>query len=75
MKQICMAMVNLNRGIAVDAAHSMKNGKTEDLLNLYYALNEFDCVFQYTRSGRIAVTRAKQEQVSEFLEERERQNG
>ena len=53
----------------------MKNGKTEDILNLYYALNEFDCVFQYTRSGRIAVTRAKQEQVSEFLEEREQQNG
>lgn len=53
----------------------MKNGKTEDILNLYYALNAFDCVFQYTRSGRIAVTRAKQEQVSEFLEEREQQNG
>ena len=49
-----------------------ENGKTEDILNLYYALNEFDCVFQYTRSGRIAVTRAKQEQVSEFLEEREK---
>ena len=49
----------------------MKNGKTEDILNLYYALNAFDCVLQYTRSGRIAVTRAKQEQVSEFLEERE----
>ena len=52
----------------------MKNGKTEDILSLYYALNEFDCVFQYTRSGRIAVTRAKQEQVSEFLEEREQQH-
>lgn len=50
----------------------MKNGKTEDILSLYYALNEFDCVFQYTRSGRIAVTRAKQEQVSEFLEQREK---
>jgi acetolactate synthase-1/3 small subunit len=49
----------------------MKNGKTEDILNLYYALNAFDCVLQSTRSGRIAVTRAKQEQVSEFLEERE----
>jgi len=49
----------------------MKNGKTEDILSLYYALNDFDCVLQYTRSGRIAVTRAKQEQVSEFLEERE----
>ncbi len=53
----------------------MKNGKTEDILNLYYALDKFDCVFQYTRSGRIAVTRAKQEQVSAFLEEREQQNG
>ena len=53
----------------------MKNGKTEDILSLYYALNEFDCVLQYTRSGRIAVTRAKQEQVSEFLEEREQQHG
>ena len=52
----------------------MKNGKTEDILNLYYALNAFDCVFQYTRSGRIAVTRAKQEQVSEFLEEREQRH-
>ncbi len=53
----------------------MKNGKTEDILSLYYALNEFGCVLQYTRSGRIAVTRAKQEQVSEFLEERESQHG
>ncbi len=53
----------------------MKNGKTEDILSLYYALNEFGCVLQYTRSGRIAVTRAKQEQVSEFLEEREEQHG
>ena len=49
----------------------MKNGKTEDILNLYYALNEFGCVLQYTRSGRIAVTRSTQEQVSEFLEQRE----
>ena len=53
----------------------MKNGKTEDILNLYYALNEFDCVLQYTRSGRIAVTRSTQEQVSEFLEEREELHG
>ncbi|MBR2151102.1 MAG: acetolactate synthase small subunit [Prevotella sp.] len=50
----------------------MKSGKTEDILSLFYALNEFNCVFQYTRSGRIAVTRAKQEQVSDFLEEREK---
>ena len=53
----------------------MKNGKTEDILKLYEALNQFGCVLQYTRSGRIAVTRAKQEQVSEFLEEREKHHG
>lgn len=51
---------------------AMKSGKTEDIMNLFYALNAYGCVLQYTRSGRIAVTRARQEQVSEFLEQRER---
>ena len=51
----------------------MKNGMTEDIMNLFYALNEFDCVLQYTRSGRIAVTRSKTEEVSKFLDEREGQ--
>ena len=37
----------------------------------YRALDTFGCVLQYTRSGRIAVTRGMQEQVSAFLEERE----
>ena len=50
----------------------MKYGVTEDIINLYRALDEFGCVLQYTRSGRIAVTRGMQEQVSEFLAERER---
>jgi acetolactate synthase-1/3 small subunit len=49
----------------------MKSGKTEDILSLYKALDAFGCVLQYTRSGRIAVTRSTQEQVSEFLEQRE----
>jgi acetolactate synthase-1/3 small subunit len=49
----------------------MKSGKTEDIMSLFNALNEFGCVLQYTRSGRIAVTRSTQEQVSEFLEQRE----
>ena len=49
----------------------MKTGKTDDIIALYRALDEFHCVLQYTRSGRIAVTRGKQEQVSEFLEQRE----
>ncbi len=49
----------------------MKNGKTDDIIELFRALDAFDCVLQYTRSGRIAVTRGMQEQVSAFLEERE----
>ena len=53
----------------------MKHGVTEQIVNLYRALDEFGCVFQYTRSGRIAVTRGKQEEVSKFLEQREQENG
>jgi acetolactate synthase-1/3 small subunit len=50
----------------------MKSGKTDEIIELYRALDAFGCVLQYTRSGRIAVTRGTQEQVSEFLEEREK---
>ena len=50
----------------------MKFGLTEDIISLFRALDAFGCVLQYTRSGRIAVTRGMQEQVSQFLEERER---
>ncbi|MBQ6378740.1 MAG: acetolactate synthase small subunit [Prevotella sp.] len=53
----------------------MKHGITEDIISLYRALDTFGCVLQYTRSGRIAVTRGTQEQVSEFLEEREKYHG
>ena len=49
----------------------MKYGITDDIISLYRALDEFGCVLQYTRSGRIAVTRGMQEQVSEFLQQRE----
>ena len=49
----------------------MKHGVTEQVIQLYRALDEFGCVLQYTRSGRIAVTRGKQEEVSKFLEQRE----
>ena len=50
----------------------MNSGLTEDIMNLFYALNEFDCVLQYTRSGRIAVTRSTTEEVSKYLEQREK---
>jgi len=42
-------------------------GLTEDVTDLYERLNEFDCVLQYTRSGRIAVTRAFEEPITEYL--------
>ena len=48
----------------------MMYGVTEQIIELFRVLDAFDCVFQYTRSGRIAVTRGKQEQVSAFLESR-----
>ena len=44
----------------------MKFGLTEDIISLFRALDAFGCVLQYTRSGRIAVTRGMQEQVSQF---------
>ena len=49
----------------------MMHGVTEQIVELYRTLDSFGCVLQYTRSGRIAVTRGMQEQVSAFLEERE----
>jgi len=49
----------------------MKHGVTDGIIALYRALDVFGCVLQYTRSGRIAVTRGMQEEVSKFLEQRE----
>lgn len=46
-------------------------GTTEHILELYHKINKTkDCVLQFTRSGRIAVTRSCQEEVSHFLHER-----
>jgi acetolactate synthase-1/3 small subunit len=49
-----------------------KSGSTDDITSLYFKLNELNCVLQYTRSGRIAVTRSPEEQVSAYLDEREK---
>jgi acetolactate synthase-1/3 small subunit len=49
----------------------MLGGMTEDITDLYYALNKFNCVLQYTRSGRVAVTRSTVELVTDFLEKQE----
>lgn len=49
-----------------------KKGLTDDIMSLYYVLNEFHCVLQYVRSGRIAITKSCTEYLDEFLEERRR---
>lgn len=49
----------------------MLGGMTEDITGLYYTLDKYNCLLQYTRSGRIAITRSKVEEVSCFLEKQE----
>ena len=46
-------------------------GLTEDVTDLYDCLNNFGCLLQYSRSGRIAVTRSFDEQVSDYLYQEE----
>ena len=49
-----------------------KRGMTEDIMSLYHALNDYGCVLQYVRSGRIAITKSRTEYLDAFLEERRR---
>jgi acetolactate synthase I/III small subunit len=44
-------------------------GLTENITDLYSKLNSFDCLLQYTRSGRIAVTRSFEEPITRYLQE------
>lgn len=48
-------------------------GSTKRILDLRHALAQYDCILQYTRSGRIAITRKKEEEVSRFLKEQKLQ--
>ena len=49
----------------------MQTGLTEDIADLFKVLNGFNCLLQYTRSGRIAVTRSFEEPISDFLNRQE----
>lgn len=42
-------------------------GLTEDVTDLYYCLSKFGCLLQYSRSGRIAVTRSFDEPAADYL--------
>ena len=44
-------------------------GVPEDIAQMHELFVKVDCMLQYTRSGRIAVTRSKEELVSDYLEE------
>ena len=49
-----------------------KTGITSDILGLFNALNAIpDCVLQFVRSGRIAITKSRVEHLDEYLAERE----
>lgn len=43
-------------------------GLTEDLTDLYHKLDDFGCLLQYSRSGRIACTRSTEEPVTAIVE-------
>jgi len=46
-------------------------GLSEDITDLFKCLSQFGCIVQYTRSGRIAVTRSIDEPITDYLDEQE----
>ena len=48
-----------------------KNGMSEDITSLYEELQKLDCVLQFVRSGRVAITTSNFERVNEYLDYRE----
>lgn len=48
-----------------------KEGLTEDIVTLYRKLKQFDSVLQFVRSGAIAITKSRREELTEFLNERQ----
>ncbi len=48
-----------------------KNGMSEDISALYEELRDRNCVLQFVRSGRVAITTSCFERVNEYLADRE----
>ena len=48
-----------------------KNGMSEDITALYEELQKLDCVLQFVRSGRVAITTSNFERGNEYLDYRE----
>lgn len=62
------------RIVEVNPVYSIveKNGMSEDITGLYEELSELGCVFQFVRSGRVAITKSNFERVNEYLDYREK---
>lgn len=43
---------------------------TDEIKSLYSKLSEYDCIFQFVRSGAIAITKNKREYLSEYLKDK-----
>lgn len=50
-----------------------KIGRTSTIINLFEKLNKFGVVLQFTRTGRICITKSKEEPLNKFLAEREQE--
>lgn len=48
-------------------------GLTDQIMDLYYSLDELGCVLQYSRTGRIVITKSKEEALSDKLAKLERE--
>lgn len=48
-----------------------KTGLTEEILSLFDSLTELDCILQFVRSGRIAVTKSPIENLNAYMKLRE----
>lgn len=51
-----------------------KTGLTEEILSLFNSLTELECILQFVRSGRIAVTKSRIEKLDEYIQLREKKH-
>lgn len=61
------------RIVEVNAVYSIveKNGVSDEITSLYEELSSLECVLQFVRSGRVAITTSCFERVNEYLADRE----
>ncbi len=61
------------RIVEVNPVYSIveKSGMSEEITSLFNELQGMNCLLQFVRSGRIAITKSRVERVSEYLNKRE----